>query len=47
VALALGRSTIYWISMELGESRAVVFTFLAPDQRGGNLTQLFQEKPRA
>jgi hypothetical protein len=27
-------------------SRAVVITFLAPDQRGGNLTQLFQEKPR-
>jgi hypothetical protein len=29
------------------ESRAVIITFLAPDQRGGNLVQLFQEKPRA
>lgn len=29
------------------KSRAVVITFLAPDQRGGSLTQLFQEKPRA
>jgi hypothetical protein len=29
------------------QSRAVVVTFLAPDQRCGNLTQLFQEKPRA
>ena len=29
------------------KSRAVVITFLAPDQRGGNLTQMFQEKPRA
>jgi hypothetical protein len=29
------------------QSRAVVITFLAPDQRGGNLAQLFQEKPPA
>jgi hypothetical protein len=29
------------------KSRAVVITFLAPDQRGGNLAQLFQVKPRA
>jgi hypothetical protein len=29
------------------KSRAVVITFLAPDQRGGNLAQLFQAKPRA
>jgi hypothetical protein len=28
------------------KSRAVVITFLAPDQRGGNLAQMFQEKPR-
>lgn len=28
------------------KSRAVVITFLAPDQRGGNLAQLFQVKPR-
>jgi hypothetical protein len=28
------------------ESRAVVITFLAPDQRGGNIARLFQEKPR-
>ncbi len=29
------------------KSRAVVITFLAPDQRGGNVARLFQEKPRA
>jgi hypothetical protein len=28
------------------KSRAVVITFLAPDQRGGNLAQLFQSRPR-
>jgi hypothetical protein len=29
------------------KSRAVVITFLAPDQRGGNLTRLFLKQPRA
>jgi hypothetical protein len=29
------------------KSRAVVITFLAPDQRGGNVARLFHEKPGA